>query len=180
MDYERLFHNPIIEEWSTILAPTKNSIDDVPAMTFYLRFVESLVETRSSPRDPVSVTLSRVCWTSSEGGEIALYGASQHPGTMLTMRPGEWVRIIGTGKITRPEDVMPLIRNGDEVNHANAQVSSSSNWPWSIHFTPAAALADLLLVNGDPIADIKVLEDANRNLVVVMKDGRIYKNILSK
>jgi hypothetical protein len=62
-------------------------------------------------------------WTSSEGDEIALYGASQHPGTMLTMHPGEWVRIIGTGKITRPEDVMSLIRNGDEANHANAQVS---------------------------------------------------------
>ena len=62
-------------------------------------------------------------WTSSEGGDVALYGASQHPGTMLTMHPGEWVRIIGTGKITRPEDVMRLIRNGDAVNHANAQVS---------------------------------------------------------
>jgi hypothetical protein len=61
-------------------------------------------------------------WTSSEG-EVALYGASQHPGTMLTMHPGEWVRIIGTGIISRPEDVMRLIRNGDAVNHANAQVS---------------------------------------------------------
>jgi hypothetical protein len=61
-------------------------------------------------------------WTSSEG-EVALYGASQHPGTILTMHPGEWVRIIGTGKITRPEEVMRLIRNGDAVNHANAQVS---------------------------------------------------------
>ena len=61
-------------------------------------------------------------WTSSEG-DVALYGATQHPGTMLTMHPGEWVRIIGTGKITRPDDVMRFIRNGDAVNHANAQVS---------------------------------------------------------
>jgi hypothetical protein len=36
---------------------------------------------------------------------------------------GEWVRIIGTGKITRPEEVMRFIRNGDAVNHATAQVS---------------------------------------------------------
>ena len=61
-------------------------------------------------------------WTSSEG-DVTLYGASQHTGTMLTMHPGEWVRIIGTGKITRPEEVMRFIRNGDGVNHANAQVS---------------------------------------------------------
>ena len=61
-------------------------------------------------------------WTSSEG-DVTLYGASQHTGTMLTMHPGEWVRIIGTGKITRPEEVMRFIHNGDPANHANAQVS---------------------------------------------------------
>ncbi len=40
------------------------------------------------------------------------------------------------------------------------------------------ALADLLLVEGDPIANIKLLEDAKTNLVVIMKDGKIYKNTL--
>lgn len=39
------------------------------------------------------------------------------------------------------------------------------------------ALADLLMVNGDPVANIKVLEDSSRNLVVIMKDGIIYKNL---
>jgi hypothetical protein len=64
-------------------------------------------------------------WDESDStwGEVALYGASQYPGTMLTMHPGEWVRIIGRGKITRSEEVMRFIRNGDAVNHANAQVS---------------------------------------------------------
>lgn len=36
-------------------------------------------------------------------------------------------------------------------------------------------LADLLLVNGDPLADLSVLLDASR-LVVIMKDGALYKN----
>ncbi len=40
------------------------------------------------------------------------------------------------------------------------------------------ALADLLLVDGDPIANIKLLEDPARNLLVIMKDGRIHKNTL--
>ena len=40
------------------------------------------------------------------------------------------------------------------------------------------ALADLLLVDGDPLTDISVLEDPANNLLVVMKDGRIYKNIV--
>ncbi|MCC5793659.1 MAG: amidohydrolase family protein [Chromatiales bacterium] len=38
------------------------------------------------------------------------------------------------------------------------------------------ALADLLLVNGDPLANIELLADPARNLLVVMKDGAIYKN----
>jgi imidazolonepropionase-like amidohydrolase len=42
----------------------------------------------------------------------------------------------------------------------------------------AGALADLLLVDGDPIANIKLIEDPGRNFVVIMKDGRIYKNTL--
>lgn len=42
----------------------------------------------------------------------------------------------------------------------------------------SGALADLLLVDGDPIANIKILEDSTKNLVVIMKDGKIYKNNL--
>ena len=41
------------------------------------------------------------------------------------------------------------------------------------------ALADLLLVNGDPVADIDLLADADRNLLLIMKDGKVYKNHLS-
>ena len=40
------------------------------------------------------------------------------------------------------------------------------------------ALADLLLVDGDPIADIKLIEDPAQNFLVIMKDGVIYKNSL--
>jgi imidazolonepropionase-like amidohydrolase len=40
------------------------------------------------------------------------------------------------------------------------------------------ALADLLLVDGDPIANIRLVEDPDRNFRVIMKDGRIYKNTL--
>lgn len=40
------------------------------------------------------------------------------------------------------------------------------------------ALADLLLVDGDPIADIKLVENPAKNFLVIMKDGKIYKNLL--
>ncbi len=40
------------------------------------------------------------------------------------------------------------------------------------------ALADLLLVDGDPLANIDLVADPARSFVVIMKDGQIYKNTL--
>lgn len=42
------------------------------------------------------------------------------------------------------------------------------------------ALADLILVDGDPVANIKLIEDPAKNFVVIMKDGKLYKNLLSR
>jgi imidazolonepropionase-like amidohydrolase len=42
------------------------------------------------------------------------------------------------------------------------------------------ALADLLLVDGDPVANIKLIEDPAKNFMVIMKDGKIYKNTLEQ
>ncbi|HEX9736837.1 MAG TPA: amidohydrolase family protein, partial [Thermoanaerobaculia bacterium] len=39
-------------------------------------------------------------------------------------------------------------------------------------------LADLLLIDGDPLADIRVLTRPKETLVVIMKAGEIYKNAL--
>jgi imidazolonepropionase-like amidohydrolase len=41
------------------------------------------------------------------------------------------------------------------------------------------ALADLLLVDGDPIANIKLIENPGRDFLVIMKDGTIYKNAVA-
>jgi imidazolonepropionase-like amidohydrolase len=40
------------------------------------------------------------------------------------------------------------------------------------------ALADLLLVEGDPIANIKLIEDPAKKFLVIMKDGQIFKDIV--
>jgi imidazolonepropionase-like amidohydrolase len=51
-------------------------------------------------------------------------------------------------------------------------------YPGKLGVVEEGALADLLLIDGDPIADIKLIQDPAKNLVVIMKDGKIYKNIL--
>jgi imidazolonepropionase-like amidohydrolase len=40
------------------------------------------------------------------------------------------------------------------------------------------AWADLLLVRGNPLDDLRVLEDYERNLLVIIKDGVIHKNLM--
>ena len=38
------------------------------------------------------------------------------------------------------------------------------------------AFADIIIVNGDPTKDIRVLMDAEKNIDLIMKNGEIYKN----
>jgi imidazolonepropionase-like amidohydrolase len=40
------------------------------------------------------------------------------------------------------------------------------------------AYADLLVVEGDPLQDVRVLTDPQKNLKLIMKDGVMYKNEL--
>jgi imidazolonepropionase-like amidohydrolase len=53
-------------------------------------------------------------------------------------------------------------------------------YPGKLGVVEEGALADLLLVDGDPVANIKLIEDPGKNFLVIMKDGRIYKNTLPK
>ena len=41
------------------------------------------------------------------------------------------------------------------------------------------ALADLLLVDGNPVENIKLVENPATNFFVIMKDGKVYKNLLA-
>ena len=42
----------------------------------------------------------------------------------------------------------------------------------------AGAFADLLVVDGNPLKDLKLLQDQGQHLSVIMKGGRFYKNRL--
>ena len=51
-------------------------------------------------------------------------------------------------------------------------------YPGKLGVVQEGALADLLLVDGNPLDDIKLIEDPAKNFVVIMKDGRVFKNLL--
>ncbi|WP_407169878.1 amidohydrolase family protein [Bradyrhizobium sp. ORS 111] len=51
-------------------------------------------------------------------------------------------------------------------------------YPGRLGVVEEGALADLLLVDGNPIDNIKLVEDPAKNFLVIMKDGKVYKNLL--
>ncbi|MCA1396784.1 amidohydrolase family protein [Bradyrhizobium sp. BRP56] len=64
----------------------------------------------------------------------------------------------------------------------NAELLSLSGlrnpYPGKLGVVEEGALADLLLVDGNPIDNIKLIEDPAKNFLVIMKDGKVYKNLL--
>jgi imidazolonepropionase-like amidohydrolase len=64
----------------------------------------------------------------------------------------------------------------------NAQLLKLSGprdpYPGKLGVVQEGALADLLLVDGDPIANVELIADPAKNFLVIMKDGKIYKNLL--
>ncbi len=53
-------------------------------------------------------------------------------------------------------------------------------YPGRLGVVEEGALADLLLVDGDPLTDIDLVADPDKNFPVIMKDGTIYKNTLPR
>jgi len=52
-------------------------------------------------------------------------------------------------------------------------------YPGELGVVKEGALADLILVNGNPLANLDLVVDPHKNFVVIMKDGKIYKNTIN-
>ncbi len=61
------------------------------------------------------------------------------------------------------------------------QLSGLRNpYPGKLGIVEEGALADLLLVEGNPLENLGLVADPDRAFLVIMKDGRIYKDALPK
>lgn len=65
------------------------------------------------------------------------------------------------------------------ATHDNAQLLALSGprspYPGALGVVREGALADLILVDGDPLANLDLIADPEKNFVVIMKDGAIVK-----
>jgi imidazolonepropionase-like amidohydrolase len=75
-----------------------------------------------------------------------------------------------------PAEILKLL------THDNAQLLALSGlrapYQGKLGVVEVDALADLLLVRGNPLEALELVADPQQNFMVIMKDGQIFKNVL--
>jgi len=70
------------------------------------------------------------------------------------------------------------------VTHDNAQLLALSGprnpYPGKLGVVQPGALADLILVDGNPLENLDLIADPGKNFLVIVKDGKVYKNTLPR
>jgi imidazolonepropionase-like amidohydrolase len=74
-----------------------------------------------------------------------------------------------------------ILRMATSVNAEHLQLFGDYNpYPGRLGVVEEGALADLLLVKGNPLEIIELLTDPSANLAVIMKNGKIYKDVADR
>jgi imidazolonepropionase-like amidohydrolase len=81
--------------------------------------------------------------------------------------------------LTRWYDNIDILRMATSVNGELLAMSGPRNpYQGKLGIIEEDALADLLVVDGNPINDIELVTRPDKNFMFIMKDGKIYKNTL--
>jgi imidazolonepropionase-like amidohydrolase len=74
---------------------------------------------------------------------------------------------------------LEILKQATSVNAELLALSGKRNpYPGKLGVVEEGAYADLLLVDGNPLENLRLLEDPDKNLLVILKDGKVVKNTL--
>ena len=99
--------------------------------------------------------LFSAAWAKRQGAQLAKLVRWYPPGEVLRMATGDNAALLALSGPRNP-------------------------YPGKLGVVEEGALADLLLVDGNPVENIKLIENPDRNFLLIMKDGKIYKNTLTR
>jgi len=107
-------------------------------------------------------------------GIKAGFGTDMQNDPELTRRQGAQL-----AKLTRWYEPAEVLRIGTSLNQEIFKMSGPRDpYPGKNGVVEEGALADLLLVDGNPLENIQLIADPWKNFLVIMKDGKIYKNTI--
>jgi imidazolonepropionase-like amidohydrolase len=83
-------------------------------------------------------------------------------------------------KLARWMDNADVLRMATSENGDLLALSGDRNpYRATVGAIESGALADILVVDGNPLDDISLIADPDRNFKLIMKDGRVFKNALA-
>lgn len=90
------------------------------------------------------------------------------------MTPNQGAILATMTRWFKPQEVLKMAT----ANNAELLALSGPRnpYPGKLGVIEEGALADLLLVNGNPLDNIQLISDPDKNFLVIMKDGIIYKD----
>lgn len=87
----------------------------------------------------------------------------------------------GVADLTRWYTPAEALRMATSTNGELLALSGLRNpYPGKLGVVEEGALADLLLVDGNPLENIRLVTEPDKNFLIIMKDGRIFKNAVPK
>ena len=108
------------------------------------------------------------------------HGAKVAFGTDILFSPAN----VGTqgkqlAKLARWYSNADVLKMATSENAKLLALSGNRNpYPGKLGEVAAGALADLIVIDGDPLADLQLIADPDANMKLIMKNGKIYKNTL--
>jgi imidazolonepropionase-like amidohydrolase len=83
----------------------------------------------------------------------------------MVTRPGDYVTNVEALKMVTSRNVSLFRLSGERDPYRAARLGEISVGAW----------ADVLLMNGDPTADLTLLADPDKNIAVIVEDGTVVK-----
>ena len=101
------------------------------------------------------------------GADILFYAAA-------AARQNDYVALL-TRWMTPAEALKMVTADNGELMALSGFINP---YPGRLGVVEEGALADLILVNGNPLENLELVADPDSNFAVIMKDGTVFKNIL--
>ena len=93
---------------------------------------------------------------------------------------GKLAKLVNADELKGTYTAAEVLKMATADNGSLLQLSGlRSPYPGALGVVKKDALADLLLVNGNPLENIDLITDPENNFLVIIKDGKIYKNTIN-
>ncbi|WP_167606428.1 metal-dependent hydrolase family protein [Maribellus sediminis] len=102
------------------------------------------------------------------GTDQLMDASKAHQQSDYLVRLGEWFTPYETLKMATSENARLLQLSGPRLPYQEGPLGVIKE----------GAYADLIIVDGNPLEDLELVGDPGKNFVLIMKDGKVYKNTL--